>query len=128
MNWPKCEGWHNAIGAFFRCHKGKIKIYGEGYNGADVEIDCPACNGTGEAAKLTADEAAEFIIERQYEFGFPQLQEMIIQKAMGVWTILLFDSRIDPWRNSGVEEKTLTAALNAAARAVKERGKECPPK
>lgn len=64
------------------------------------------------------DEAANDIINRRYEIGIPELQEIRMQKIMGRWTIMLYDDARDVWSNNGIEEDTISAAIIAVAQVV----------
>ena len=108
MDWPKCK----------KCKgKGKISIGGIIVNGEqrapmDVkEKPCLACNGTGEAAELSEEQAANILKSFHVHTYNPQPGETNYE-------IKPVDGMIWHW---GI---TFKQALNAAARVIKERGKE----
>jgi len=110
MDWPKCKkcGGLKTVPALVGNDAGAIG-----------EMDCLACNGTGER-DLTADEAAEYIK--------PYFQSMICinrRFEIAIWIVTHTELSSDRSLHRFSDE-ILTVALNAAARAVKERGKECP--
>jgi len=124
MDWPKCEAHKNAEfcgDEYWECQKGrKITWHHDNKTRKKIYEDlgpCAACNGTGEAAKLTADEAAEYLFDE----NIPWIPWRTID---GQVQIEYEYDLASYWETAD----SLTAALNAAARAVKERGKECPPK
>ena len=126
MEWPKCEyktqrarlraefaTGQNSDYIFepVRCIKGILT--GE-YSG-DAYGCCPACGGTGER-DLTADEAAEYLLEFYGEWE----SELCFYPGNEFPYELDIDCDI-----CGIKGKTLTQALNAAARAVRDRRQGC---
>ena len=109
MDWPKCKkcGGLKTVPALVGNDAGAIG-----------EMDCPACNGTGEAAELTEDEAVDYLDAHLDSW------RLISDKVKGK------DIRIyyfhDGGRNSLYAADVFNNfrdAANAAARAVKERRK-----
>ena len=113
--WPKCEECEG---------KGKVSEYRSGIGvNMDVKlIPCPACNSTGEAAELSADEAAEYLGDSGYKWH-PEELPIASWGPWGRYQIEVREKKF-PYKHFGHFNGDLTAALNAAARAVKERGKE----
>lgn len=63
--------------------------------------------------------AAEKIVGRRYEIGIPELQMFQIQKAMGVWTIFIFDDAHNAWVNCGIEAETAVQAIIELGKIIK---------
>lgn len=96
-----------------------------------TENDCPACNGTGEA-ELDADQAEKFLRDNYiwWEPGYtglgPEDKIVSIEFGRGKKRKIIDGEEIlyKAIRLNVAEGPTLTAALNAAAKSIKERGKE----
>jgi len=106
--WPKCKGCEGT-GKFSPAIELGIPVN---------TVPCPACNGTGEAAELTEDEAVDYLDAHLDSW------RLISDKVKGK------DIRIyyfhDGGRNSLYAADVFNNfrdAANAAARAVKERRK-----
>jgi len=124
MDWPKCEYKTETERARLQakyatglpsdyiyeskvCENGNLIGWRSGYNYGP----CPACNGTGER-DLTADEAYEYIMENaKANCAYLSYQPR-------------YPNRVGFELTEGIKVggKALTAALNAAARAVRNRG------
>jgi len=105
MDWPKCE---------YCDGKGGQIVQAPAIPGTPDEdwfITCAFCGGTGER-DLTADEAAEYLLEFYGEWE----SELCFYPGNEFPYELDIDCDI-----CGIKGKTLTQALNAAARAVRDR-------
>ena len=119
MDWPKCE---------YCDGKGGQIVQAPAIPGTPDEdwfITCAFCGGTGERP-LTADEAAEYIWRAGF-FWEPWCENSIIKikiqrEDTGGMRLSSAQAFWDKEFVGGIYEgKDLTAALNAAARAVRDR-------
>ena len=109
MDWPKCEycEGEKVLRQSMSCEQlGSVE--------SSRYIPCPKCNGIGEAAELSADQAAELLP------GCVKIMKWWYVRGNRYSYCVEWGPGVDAYRVG----ETLTIALSAAARAVYERGKE----
>lgn len=107
MEWPKCESCA-GYGSWKKMEAAGYAWPSQSYGPCSNPV-CNDCHGTGEKAALTEAEALEYLLR-----GGSKCTIAIGIQGIDKYVVSLF----------GIIEsgKTLKDALNAAARAVKERG------
>ena len=129
MDWPKCEECKGS-------GKGDYEDVAKSWWRDD--LPCPACNGTGER-DLTADEAAEYLISPKNYFIYwevdyrPDDQIHDEQSERLIITFYFVYKARDGFERGkdftvNVNGKSITEALNAACRAIKNKEEEPPCK
>ena len=123
--WPKCayeENYIQSQGTGEYCCNGTLIIRCRNHaTGEEWEAErgtCPVCNGTGEAVELTERQAAEYLRDAELSDYIPMYPFKVEWDSVkGEW--IIFGGLI----HKRVRGITFKAALNTAARVIKERKK-----